>query len=105
MADAAQAVDCPFSVTVGLTPAVGYLGDERAVYSLGCIGHGVSTSHLNALVLKDLLLERREESEACPFLQRTVIPWPPEPLRLAAATALRAYLRLEDWYHERELER
>jgi len=93
----------PFSVTVSLTPAVGYLGDERAVYSLGCIGHGVSTSHLNALVIKDLLLRRREESEACPFLSRTVIPWPPEPLRMAAATAIRAYLRLEDWYHEREL--
>ena len=33
----------PFSVTVNLTPSLGYAGgDQRAVYNLGCIGHGVS---------------------------------------------------------------
>ena len=39
----------PFSVTLDLTPALGYLGDDRAVYALGCIGHGVSMTHQNAL--------------------------------------------------------
>ena len=48
----------PFSVTLDLNPAIGYVGDERAVYSLGCIGHGVSMTHLNAQTLRDLLLER-----------------------------------------------
>jgi glycine/D-amino acid oxidase-like deaminating enzyme len=38
----------PFSVTMDLTPALGYLGGKDAVYTLGCIGHGVSMSHLNA---------------------------------------------------------
>ena len=42
----------PFSVTLDLTPALGYLGDERAVYALGCIGHGVSMTHQNALVAR-----------------------------------------------------
>ena len=37
----------PFSVTTDLTPALGYVGDHRAVYSLGCIGHGVSMSYVN----------------------------------------------------------
>ncbi len=37
----------PVSVTVDMAPALGYLGDQRAVYSLGCIGHGVSLAHLN----------------------------------------------------------
>ena len=95
----------PFSVTLDLTPALGYLGDERAVYALGCIGHGVSMTHQNALVLTDLLLQRRTENTACPFVNRRVIPWPPEPLRSLAARTVRAYLRMEDWWHERGLPR
>jgi glycine/D-amino acid oxidase-like deaminating enzyme len=93
----------PFSVTLDLTPAVGYLGDRRAVYSLGCIGHGVSTTHQNAITLTDLLMERQTENTACPFVNRRVIPWPPEPLRSAAAHAIRAYLRIEDWAYERKM--
>lgn len=91
----------PFSVTMDLTPALGYLGDKRVVYTLGCIGHGVSTSHLNALTIRDLLLERQSELTACPFVNRRVIPWPPEPLRMAAAVGIRAYLQAEDWAYER----
>jgi hypothetical protein len=34
-----------------------------------------------------------------------VIPWPPEPLRSLAARTVRAYLRMEDWWHERGLPR
>ncbi len=93
----------PFSVTANLTPALGYLGDKRAVYSLGCIGHGVSMSHLNAKVLRDLVLERPSDLYGCPFVNRTVIPWPPEPLRIMAAGALRGYLQFEDAWYERNL--
>ncbi len=93
----------PFSVTMDLTPALGYVGGKDAVYSLGCIGHGVSTSHLNAQTIRDLLLERQTELTACPFVNRRVISWPPEPLRMAAAVGIRAYLRAEDWAYERKL--
>ena len=79
----------PFSVTLDLMPSLGYLGDQRAAYSLGCIGHGVSMSHLNAQVLRDLLLERQTDLLDCPFVNRKVIPWPPEPLRFAAASGIR----------------
>jgi glycine/D-amino acid oxidase-like deaminating enzyme len=92
----------PFSVPMDLTPAIGYAGDPRAVYCLGCVGHGVSMSHLNSQVLRDLILERQPELD-CPFLNRRIIPWPPEPLRIAAAGALRAYLNLEDRLYERGL--
>ncbi len=91
----------PFSVTLDLTPALGYVGGRDAVYSLGCIGHGVSMSHLNAQLLCDLLLERQSELLACPFVNRRVIPWPPEPIRMAAAAGIRAYLQAEDRWHER----
>ena len=93
----------PFSVTLNLTPALGYLGDRRAVFTLGCIGHGVSMSHLNSQVLRDLVLERQSDLLDCPFVNRTVIPWPPEPLRIATVTALRTYLQVEDSLYEREL--
>ena len=91
----------PFSVTTDLTPALGYLGDPRIVYSLGCIGHGVSMSHLNGVVLADLVLERQSGLLDCPFVNRRVVGWPPEPVASVAALALRAYLQLEDWVHER----
>ncbi len=95
----------PFSVTVDLAPAMGYIGDQRAVYSVGCIGHGVSASHLNAQTLRDMLLERKTELTESPFVRRWVIPWPPEPLRSLVAYSLRGYLQLEDWFFERELYR
>ena len=93
----------PFSVAIQLMPALGYLGDQNAVYSLGCIGHGVSMSHLNAQALRDLLLERKSDLTENPFVNRRVIPWPPEPLRFAIGVGLRGYLQLEDWWFERNL--
>lgn len=91
----------PVSVPVDMAPAMGYLGDARAVYSLGCVGHGVSMTHLNGVTLTDLLLERKTELSEVWFVNRRTLPWPPEPLRLVASHAIRAYLRLEDAVYER----
>ena len=93
----------PFSVTVDLTPALGYVGDKRAVYSLGCIGHGVSMSHLNGQTIRDLILEKQTDLTDVFFVNRRVIPWPPEPLRLGLSLGIRAYLQIEDWAYEREM--
>jgi hypothetical protein len=60
-------------------------------------------SHLNSHVLRDLLLERKSDLPPCPFVNTKVIPWPPEPLRILAAGALRGYLQVEDAYYERSL--
>ena len=94
----------PFSVTTDLTPALGYIGDHRVVYSLGCIGHGVSMSYVNGRELAGLLLERPvTDLPPCPFIDRRIIPWPPEPLQSVAARGLRGYLRAEDAFNERSL--
>ncbi len=92
----------PFSVTLDLTPALGYVGDDRsAVYALGCIGHGVSMSYLNGEVLTDLLLgEASGIAAECPFVNRQVMPWPSEPLASIAEHAIRGYLRAEDSFYE-----
>ena len=31
------------------------IGDERVIFSTGCIGHGVSLTHLNGRLIADLL--------------------------------------------------
>ncbi len=97
----------PFSVTLDLTPALGYLGEARtAVYALGCIGHGVSMSYLNGRVLADLLLGDGDGiARECPFVNRRVLPWPREPLASVAEHAIRGYLRAEDAFYEDVLPR
>lgn len=91
----------PVSVPVDMAPAIGFVGDRRAVYSLGCVGHGVSLAQLNGQTITDLLLERQSDLTAVWFVGRRTIPWPPEPLRFAASHAIRGYLRLEDRIYER----
>lgn len=95
----------PFSVTLDLNPSIGWLADRRAVFSLGCIGHGVSMSHLNAQTLRDMLLDRNTDLTQGPFVDRRLVPWPAEPLRSALGHAMRTYLRVEDWSREGELRR
>jgi glycine/D-amino acid oxidase-like deaminating enzyme len=87
----------PVSVTVDMAPALGYLGHDRsAVYSLGCIGHGVSMTQYNGWTLAELLLERASERTEAFFVNRWTIPWPPEPLRFGMGAAIRQYMRWED---------
>ncbi len=93
----------PVSVTLEMVPVIGFLGDRRAVYSLGCLGHGVSLAQLNGQTIADLILERDSDLTDVWFVGRKTIPWPPEPLRFALAHAVRGYLRAEDWVKERPL--
>jgi glycine/D-amino acid oxidase-like deaminating enzyme len=86
----------PVSVTLDMAPALGLLGDERVVYSLGCMGHGVSMTHLNGATVADLILERKTDLTDVFFVNRRTLPWPPEPIRTLAARAIRGYMRWED---------
>jgi glycine/D-amino acid oxidase-like deaminating enzyme len=91
----------PVSVTMQMAPAIGMVGDVRAWYSLGCVGHGVAPTHLNGQTLCDLLLERKTDLSSVWFVERKPISWPPEPLRWVASQALLGYLHAEDWWYER----
>lgn len=92
----------PFSATLDLVPAVGYVGDKRAVYNVGCIGHGVSLMPSNGRIIADLILERQTALTSLWFVNRKTWSWPPEPFRLILSHAVRDYLRLEDWWNERK---
>jgi len=93
----------PVSVATQMVPSIGYLGDRRVLYSVGCVGHGVSLTHLNGRTLADLVCERKTDLTDVWFVNRREIPWPPEPLRFLVSQAIRGYLRAEDRVHERHM--
>jgi len=86
----------PVSVPVDMAPALGYLGDKRIVYSLGCVGHGVSMTQLNGKTCADLVREVTSDLTEVFFVNRTTLPWPPEPIRFLTTKAILGYMHLED---------
>jgi len=86
----------PVSVPLDMAPALGYLGDKNVVYSLGCVGHGVSLTHLNGKTLSDMVLGRQTDLTDVFFVNRRTIPWPPKPLRSLAVKAILGYMHWED---------
>lgn len=91
----------PVSVTLDMAPAMGYLGDERVVYSVGCVGHGVSLTHLNGKTAADLVMEKKTDLTDVFFVNRRVIPWPPDPVKNLAAQAILAGMRIDDKVRDR----
>lgn len=87
----------PVSVTLDMAPAIGSLGrDRKALYSLGCVGHGVSMTLLNGLTLAELIVGVESPRTRIFFVGRGVLPWPPEPARYALSSLIRAFMRFED---------
>lgn len=76
--------------------AIGYMGDKRVVYSIGCMGHGVSLTHLNGQTICDLILENKTDLSDVFFVDRKTIPWPPDPFRTLGAKAIVGYMHWED---------
>jgi len=60
-----RALGGPASVPMDLVPAIGHVGDERVIYSLGCVGHGVSLTHLNGKTIAELLTGESPSSPKC----------------------------------------
>lgn len=93
----------PVSVNLDLTPEIGFIGDERVVYSAGCIGHGVALTHLNGRLIADLLAEKKTDLTDFWIVNRKAISWPPDPISFFARHAVHKGLRLWDFVDEREL--
>jgi glycine/D-amino acid oxidase-like deaminating enzyme len=90
----------PVSITMDMAPAMGYVGDKRITYSLGCMGHGVSLTHLNGVTAADLVLERKSDLTDLFFVNRRTIPWPPEPIRTLASKAVLAGMHIHDSFND-----
>ncbi len=92
----------PVSVPVDFFPAMGYLGkDKRAAYALGCVGHGVAMMNMAGQIMRDLVLERESEFTDLFFVNRGLIPLPPEPLRFAFGEGIRRALQAQDAWEAR----
>ncbi|MDO8615958.1 MAG: FAD-binding oxidoreductase [Dehalococcoidia bacterium] len=92
----------PVSVPMDFFPAMGYLGkDRRVAYSLGCVGHGVAMMNMAGQIMRDLVLERESDLTQLFWVNRRVIPLPPEPLRFALGETLRAALKAQDAWEAR----
>ena len=63
-----------FSVTSNSTPQIGTLDGGRAVYSIGCTGHGVAMTHMNGRIIRDLVLGRKTELTDLWFVNRRLVP-------------------------------
>jgi glycine/D-amino acid oxidase-like deaminating enzyme len=93
----------PVSVPADFFPAMGYLGgDRRVIYSLGCVGQGVALTNMAGQVLRDLVREEETELTDLFFVNRRLIPLPPEPLRFAVFQGGRRALALQDSWERRK---
>jgi hypothetical protein len=61
--------------------SVGYDAATGIGWAGGYVGLGVSTSNLAGQTLADLVLGRKTELTALPWVNRTARQWEPEPLR------------------------
>jgi glycine/D-amino acid oxidase-like deaminating enzyme len=86
----------PVSVPLDMAPALGYAGDRNVVYSLGCVGHGVSLTHLNGKTLSHLVLEKESALTDVFFVNRRTIPWPQGLLQDAAIKAILGAMHWDD---------
>ncbi len=93
----------PVSVNMDMTPEIGFLGDERIIYTTGCIGHGVSLTHLNGRLIADLLNDNKTELTDFWTVNRKAIRLPGDTLTNVGAKVIRNTLRAWDWYEERGL--
>ncbi|MCP3953440.1 MAG: FAD-binding oxidoreductase [Desulfobacterales bacterium] len=87
----------PVSVTLDMAPVVGYLGQEqKALFSMGCIGHGVSMTTTNGRAIAELICGHQSERTELFFIGRRTVPWPPEPITHGLVHAIRGFMKLED---------
>ena len=86
----------PVSAPLDLFPMIGRAGTPDNIFVLGCVGHGVSLTHLHGQTVRDLVLERDTDLTRVFFVNRKAVPWPKGKLRNLAAGAIAGFMRWED---------
>lgn len=95
----------PVSCNLDMTPEVGFIGDDRVIYANGCMGHGVSISHLYGRLIADLVQERKTALTDFWIVNRRAIPWPSRMLAPPIFHTICAGLNLWDRWEERGLKK
>jgi glycine/D-amino acid oxidase-like deaminating enzyme len=90
----------PIDVSPTHLPMLGSLDRGRVHYAFGYTGNGVGPSRVAGRTLASLALGRRDEPVSLPLVGAPAVRLPPEPLRYAGGTIVRAALvrreRLEE---------
>ena len=87
----------PVSVTLDMAPAIGFLGDDKkAIFSLGCLGHGVSLTTYNGLTIAEIITGQNSSRTEMFFVGRKTIPLPPALITQTVSLAIHEFMRLED---------
>ncbi len=82
--------------TTRFTPFFGSALGGRVHYGLGYTGHGLGTTHLAGKLLAHLALDRKSPLESLALVRHKPFPYPPEPLRSLAVSAVTRALRRVD---------
>lgn len=93
----------PTSVNLDMTPEIGYLNSDKIIYTCGCIGHGVSLTHLNGKLIAQLLSEQNSDLTDFWIVNRKAIRLPGDILSWCSAKVLSQGLSLADKFDERSL--
>ena len=87
----------PVSITMDMAPGVGYLDvNKKGIYSVGCMGHGVSMTMLNGKTFAEMICGKKTKNTEIFFMNRTIFPWPPEPLKSGITHGIRGLMKFED---------
>jgi glycine/D-amino acid oxidase-like deaminating enzyme len=87
----------PISITVDVSPVINYMGkDQRAIFSGGLLGHGVSMAPYNGLTIAEMLAGIKSKRTEAFFVDRKAIPWPPHLIRYPLLKGIQGLLKLED---------
>jgi glycine/D-amino acid oxidase-like deaminating enzyme len=82
--------------TTRLTPFFGRALGGRACYGLGYTGHGLGSTRIAGRILAHMALERESDLLDLPLVTERPFPYPPEPLRGWAVSAVTRALRRVD---------
>ncbi len=93
----------PTSVNLDMTPEIGYLNSDKIIYTCGCIGHGVSLTHLNGKLIAQLLSEQHSDLTDFWIVNRKAIRLPGDIISWCSAKVLSQGLSLADRFDERSL--
>ena len=87
----------PLGIPRDWTPSVG-LRDDGLAWGGGYVGDGVAAANLAGRTLADLILSRKTDRTALPWVNHRSRRWEPEPARwLGINAALRATIALDRW--------
>lgn len=93
----------PVSVTLDMTPNLGFYKDERTLYLCGCTGHGVSFTQYSGKTLAELALGIESKRTNAWFVNRKPFRWPVQPLKQIGIATVKNVLKAEDAWQERSL--